>query len=87
MSVVKEFTSLLRKNIFVNFLQVLKYFVVASFLGPTQFGILKLLDIIQELAKYGNLGYTSVASREIPYHRGLKNFKQEYLTRNVAYSS
>jgi O-antigen/teichoic acid export membrane protein len=86
MNIAKDFTSLLSKNLAVNILQAIKHFVVARYLGPAQFGILKMLDMIHELAKYGNLGFTSVASREIPYHRGKKDVEQEHLTRNVTYS-
>ena len=78
---------MLSTSLFVNILQVVIHFVVASFLGPAQFGVIKILEMIQEMSKYGNLGFTSVAAREIPYHRGRQDEEKEKLTRNVAYSS
>ena len=84
---ISNFIALIRSNLFVSMLGIIQGFVVARFLGPTQYGILKLLDMIPQLAKYGDLGFISVARREIPYHIGAGDDEKAQLIRNLSYSS
>ena len=84
---ISNFVALLRSNLFVSMLGIVQGFVVARFLGPAQYGILKLLDMIPQLAKYGDLGFISVARREIPYHIGAGDDEKAQLIRNLSYSS
>ena len=84
---IKQFLSLVSSNLTVNIFGLFKGFVVAKYLGPAQYGILKLLDMIPQLSKYGDLGFIGVTRREIPYHIGAGNLKKAQLTRDVSYSS
>ena len=42
---IKQFLSLVSSNLTVNIFGLFKGFVVAKYLGPAQYGILKLLDM------------------------------------------
>ena len=53
------FTHLLLKPI-----QFLKSFIVAKYLGPEEYGILKSVELIQMLNKFGNLGFKAALIRD-----------------------
>ena len=84
---LRSLVTLVRSNIIVSLLGLLQGFVVARFLGPAQYGLLKLLDMIPQLAKYGDLGFISVVRREIPFYQGAQDHEKAQLIRNISYSS
>jgi len=62
--------------------------VTARILGPSDYGLLKIINYIPSLAKYGSFGFGAVVKREIPHLRGKqqKNEAVEERIRNVAFS-
>jgi len=84
---VRDYLAVLSSRVGVQIVNIVKGFVVAKFLGPTNYGILKSVELITMLDKYGNLGFKSVAMREIPYYRGAGQAQKEQEVRNNAYSS
>jgi O-antigen/teichoic acid export membrane protein len=87
LKLIKESFALLNSNLVTNILIIIRGFVVARFLGPTQYGIIKFLEMIPQVSKYGDLGFTTVALREIPYYRGKENRDKEILARDTAYTA
>jgi len=53
-----------------NVINILKSLIVVKVLSPSSYGILKMLEIISQLSRYGSLGFIEIARREIPYYRG-----------------
>jgi len=66
--------------------EMVRGLVVARSLGPGNFGILKGVQLISMLDKYGNMGFKMVATREISFLRGAGEKEKELAVRNVAYS-
>jgi len=85
--VVKDFLSLTFANIAIKPLSLARGIIVAKFLGPSDYGILKSLELIQKLNKFGNLGFKQTALREVGNYYGAGDFAKAKLTRNTAYSS
>tara|TARA_B100000965_G_C19545148_1_gene737438 strand:- start:3 stop:1295 length:1293 start_codon:yes stop_codon:yes gene_type:complete len=71
-------------QIFLRPFQILKSFVVARFLGPEVYGILKSIEIIQMLNKFGNLGFKETVIRDgIPYITLNEKLKLKKLKNNA----
>jgi len=66
---------------------IVRGFFVAKFLGPRDFGILKAIQLITMLSKYGNFGFNAVAVREVCHYKGIGDLDKVEETKNVAYSS
>lgn len=61
---LKDYVAMSGAEILLRPIQMLKEYLVARFLGPADYGLLKSLELINMLRKYGSLGYRSVATRE-----------------------
>src|SRR4030065_595370 len=86
---IKEtYTGLLKKKTFKSFAAVsissfalkpvgfLREFFIAKFLTPEYYGILKSLEMIQMLNKFGSLGFNATASREAGHLYGESQYEQ-----------
>ena len=62
---VKDISWMIGANILIKPFQVVKSFVVARYLGPEDYGILKSVELIQMLNKFGDLGFNSTVIREV----------------------
>ena len=60
---VKDILSLTGVEIALKPIQILKAFVVAKYLGPEMYGILKSVELISMLNKFGNLGFRQTVVR------------------------
>ena len=63
----KAFTDIFKLasvQIILRPVQVLKSFMVARFLGPEVYGILKSVELVQMLNKFGNFGFKAVVIRD-----------------------
>lgn len=85
--VVKDFAAVVGSELALRPIQLLKEFIVTKFLGPADYGILKSIELVQMLNKYGTLGFKAAAAREIGDAFGKKDQKRTTLVRNTAYSS
>jgi len=62
--------------------------VTARVLGPADYGLLKIINFIPSLAKFGSFGFGSVARREIPHLRGGGyGLVAEQKVKNVSFSA
>ena len=82
--VVKDYLSVTGANVLLQPLNIIKGFVVAGVLGPENYGILKSIEIIPMLSKFGSLGFKAVANREISHALGAgdKETAQKYRDTN-----
>jgi O-antigen/teichoic acid export membrane protein len=85
--VVKDFGAIVGSNLLLRPVQLIKGFVVAKYLGPADYGLLKSVELIQMLSKYGSLGFNTAAAREAGNAIGDNNSNKLKLVRNTAYSS
>ncbi len=85
--VVKDFFAVTSTNIILQPIQVVKGFVVANFLGPADYGLLKSIELIQMLNKFGNLGFKTVAQREVANARSKGDTKKEVSIRNTNFTA
>lgn len=85
--VVKDFTAVAGTNLALRPIQLIKGFVVAKYLGPADYGLLKSIELIQMLNKYGSLGFNTTAAREVGHALANDDTKRIQLIRNTAYSS
>jgi len=83
---VKDLLSVFSATAASAVIEMVSGLVVARSLGPGNFGILKGVQLISMLDKYGNLGFKMVATREISFLRGTGAKEKEMAVRNVAYS-
>ncbi|UCE06676.1 MAG: oligosaccharide flippase family protein [bacterium] len=65
---------------------LLRGFFVAKFLGPRDFGILKAIQLITMLDKFGSLGFRTVATREVAHIKGEGDMQRANIVRNSAYT-
>ena len=85
--VVKDFLAVLFSNLALRPIQFLKSFVVAKYLGPSDYGLLKTIELVQMLNKYGSLGFNTTASREVGNLLGENDRVKADIVKNTAYSS
>ncbi|MFA5010589.1 MAG: oligosaccharide flippase family protein [Ignavibacteria bacterium] len=85
--IVKDYSALVGSNFALKPIQFIKGLLVAKFLGPSDYGILKSVELIQMLDKFGSLGFNTTAAREIGNALGANNQKKVETIRNTAYSS
>jgi len=84
---VKDFFGVVGLNLALKPIVLLKSFMVAKYLGPSDYGILKSLELITLLNKYGNLGFNGAATREVGDAIGAKDLKRAELIKKTAYPS
>ena len=85
--VLRDFLAVVSSELALRPVQFLKEFVVSKYLGPADYGILKSIELIQMLNKYGSLGFKPAAAREIGNAIGKRDEEKANLVRNTAYSS
>ena len=86
--IIQDTSYLLGSSIVSRFSTGLAGIVSARILGPSDYGLLKIINYIPSLIKYGSFGFGSVTKREIPHLRGSKQNKTaENIIRNVSFSS
>lgn len=85
--VVKNYFSIAGANVLLQPIQVVKGFFVASVLGPADYGILKTVELIQMLNKFGNLGFKAVANREMSHAIGENDPEAVKTFRNTNYTA
>jgi len=62
--------------------------LVAKVLGPADFGLLKIINFVPSLAKYANIGFGGVYSREVPHIRTVGGGKEvEQRVADTAFSA
>lgn len=83
---VKDLYSVFSATLALQVINVARGLIVAKFLGPGHYGVLKGVQLISMLDKFGSLGFKMVATREITHLRGTQEKEKEYEVRNVAYS-
>jgi O-antigen/teichoic acid export membrane protein len=84
---VKDISWMIGANILINPLQAAKGFIVAKYLGPEDYGIIKSVELIQMLNKFGDLGFNSTVIRDVGASMGGKNEAEIQEIKNNAYSS
>ena len=67
-------------------LQIAKSFVVAKYLGPEMFGILKSVELIGMLNKFGSLGFRPTVIRNASTAIAQGNYKEARIIKNNAYT-
>ena len=73
---IKDYFSLLGSNLSLRPVQLVKEYMVARFLGPADYGLLKSVELINMMNKFGSLGYKGVAAREAGDALGRKDTKR-----------
>jgi O-antigen/teichoic acid export membrane protein len=85
--VIKDLLSVAGFNFALKPIQIFRSFIVAKYLGPSEYGILASLQLIQMLNKYGNLGFNTTAGREAGHALGTGSLKEAAKIKNTAYSA
>tara|TARA_X000000368_G_C23033314_1_gene713542 strand:- start:195 stop:1637 length:1443 start_codon:yes stop_codon:yes gene_type:complete len=78
---------LLTSSLFGRFFGAIIGLLTAKVLGPSDFGILKIINFLPKLSKFGSLGLADVVKREIPHLRSQNiNPKLEKKIKDVGFS-
>ena len=86
--IIKDTSYLLSSSLLSRFFSGIAGIITARVLGPEDFGLLKIINYVPSLAKFGSFGFSDVAKREIPHIRGsVQNREKEKEIRNVSFSS
>ena len=86
--IIQDTRYLFSSSIIAKALNAIAGILTARVLGPADYGLLKIINYIPSLAKFGSIGFTSVALREIPHARGSRlNANDENKIRNTSFSS
>ncbi|MBF0156149.1 MAG: oligosaccharide flippase family protein [Magnetococcales bacterium] len=78
---------LLGRTAVLRVLQIPVLLVTARVLGPEGLGLLRIIDVIPSLAKYGKISFTSVTVREVSQVTDSEGRLIDSLARDVAYSA
>lgn len=85
--ILKDTLYLTSRSVFIRALHFPVALVTAHVLGPEIFGLLQVINHIPSLAKFGNLGYGSVALREMLHMRGSGATEGEAAVRDVSFTA
>src|SRR3990172_6473568 len=85
--VVRDFLAVVGSEIALRPVQFLKEFFVTKYLGPADYGLLKTIEMVEMLNKYGSLGFKPAAAREIGDAIGKNDEQKANLVRNTAYTA
>ena len=85
--VVKDFSTIAGLSLALKPIELIRAYFVAKYLGPADYGILKSVELIQMLNKYGSLGFNATALREVGNAKGAGDLTKVKLIKNTAYSS
>ena len=83
---LKDIISLSGVQILLRPLQFLKSFVVAKYLGPEVFGILKSVELISMLNKFGSLGFKPTIIRNVTTAKAIGDDSEVVSIKNNAYT-
>lgn len=83
---VTDIFSMAGANLALRPFQLIKGFVVAKFLGPYDYGILKSVEMILMLNKFGNLGFNATVLREAGAALGNDDFEKARVVKNIAFT-
>ena len=83
----KGWIAVLSSTIGIKAISLFRGLYIAKYLGPEVFGILNAIQLINQLNKYGALGFNTIVSREVPYSEGREEKEQATIVKNNAYSS
>lgn len=84
---VRDIAWMISANIIIKPFQIIKSFFVAKFLGPEQYGILKSVELIQMLNKFGDLGFVSTVIRDAGELVGSEDNDELDKLRNICFSA
>jgi O-antigen/teichoic acid export membrane protein len=84
---IRDFAAIVGANVGIRPISIVKSFIVAKYLGPAEYGILKSTELIAMLNKFGNLGFKQVAQREIGVLKGKNLPEREKQIRDTAYTA
>jgi len=73
-------------NVLKQLITLAAAILTRRFLGPLQFGIWSVLQVVLNYAKFSNLGIAKGAIRQIPFLRGRKSFDEAEEVKNVSFS-
>lgn len=76
----RNYKYVLGSGIIVSIVSALRGFFVAKILGPVDFGLLKGVQLVSDLSKYGNLGFSAVVSRDVPHYQH-ENENEKYVNK------
>jgi len=85
--VVRNYLAISGSEIALRPIQALKEYFVTKYLGPADYGLLKSIELIKMLNKYGSFGFKAAAAREIGDAHGKENVERANSVRNTAYTS
>jgi len=85
--VVKNVIAMLSAQAIISPIQFVKGIIIAKFLSPADYGLLKTVELVQRLNKFGNLGFKAAATREVSAL--LSTGKKEHVSqvKTVAYKA
>ena len=83
---LKDIISLSGVQILLRPLQFVKSFVVAKYLGPEVFGILKSVELISMLNKFGSLGFKPTIIRNVITAKAIGDDSEVVSIKNNAYT-
>jgi O-antigen/teichoic acid export membrane protein len=84
---LRDVLSLMGVQIALRPILILKSFFVAKYLGPEAYGILKSVDLIRMLNKFGSLGFKPALIRNAVTYRAAGNISKVKSAKNNAYSA
>jgi len=85
--VIKNFLAVATSNLFARPVLILRSYFVAKYLGPSDYGLLKSVELIQMLHKYGNLGFRQTVNREAGDKIGKGDESKVQAIKNTLYTA
>ena len=85
--IAKDTLFLIGRSVAVRGLSLPVSLLTARVLGPETFGLLGIINQVPGLAKFGSLGFGSVAFREISHIRDEGRVDRESEIRNVSFTA
>tara|TARA_X000000368_G_scaffold45614_1_gene32730 strand:+ start:3636 stop:4907 length:1272 start_codon:yes stop_codon:yes gene_type:complete len=84
---IKDVFSMVSAQVLLRPFQIAKSFLVAKYLGPEIYGILKSTELIKMLNKFGSLGFKPTIIRNVTTARAQGNKNEEIDIKNNAYTA
>jgi|TARA_B100001964_G_C14231442_1_gene600231 O-antigen/teichoic acid export membrane protein len=72
-------------NFLVQFVGIVTAIVIRRALGPTLVGVWELLKIVLSYSMYSDMGVSTVAYRDIPFHVGQQNEQEAVKAKNTCF--
>lgn len=83
---LKDVLYMMGSQVALQPISVLKSFMVAKYLGPEHYGILKSVELVTMLNKFGSLGFLNVAVRDATTAKAQNDETKLISTKNNAYT-